>query len=87
LHAGYNGALTTLYARNPRDALARLETLYRLEDPDAPLALIHRQIADALDVIVHLARQRDGSHKIMEIVQAQGMEGDTVKLRSLFVAR
>jgi pilus assembly protein CpaF len=87
LHAGYNGALTTLYARNPRDALARLETLYRLEDPDAPLALIHRQIADALDVIIHLARQRDGSHKVTEIVQVQGMEGDTVKLRSLFVAR
>ena len=87
LHAGYNGTLTTLYARNPRDALARLETLYRLEDPDAPLTLIHRQIADALDIIIHLARQRDGSHKVTEIVQVQGREGDTVKLRSLFAAK
>lgn len=87
LHAGYNGTLTTLYARNPRDALARLETLYRLEDSTAPLPLIHRQIADALDIIIYLARQRDGSHKVMEVVQVQGMEGDTVKLRSLFVAK
>ena len=86
-HAGYNGTLTTLYARNPRDALARLETLYRLEDPAAPLPLIHRQIAEALDIIIHLARQRDGSHKVMEVVQVQGMEGDTVKLRCLFVAK
>jgi pilus assembly protein CpaF len=87
MHAGYDGTLTTLYARNSRDALSRLETLYRLEDPDAPVSLIREQIADALDVIVYLARLRTGSHKIIEIAQVQGLEEDAVKLRSLFVAK
>ncbi len=87
MHAGYNGTLTTLYARDSRDAISRLETLYRLEEPDAPLSLIREQVVSALDIIVHLAHLRDGSYKVMEIAQVQGFEGNTVKLRSLFVAK
>ncbi len=84
---GYNGTLTTLYARSSRDAFSRLETLCRLEDPAVPLSLIREQIASALDIIVYLTCLRDGSHKVMEIAQVQGIEGDAVKLRSLFITK
>ena len=84
MNAGYDGMLTTLYARNLRDTITRLETLYRLEDHTIPIALIRSQLASTLNIIVYLARLRDGSRKIIEIAEVQGLEGDAVKLRSLF---
>lgn len=84
MHAGYDGALTTLYANNPRDAIARLETLFQLEEHTVPIPLIREQIASALNIIIYTARLRDGSYKIMEIVEVQGLEHDAVKLKSLF---
>ncbi|HET9920624.1 MAG TPA: CpaF family protein, partial [Ktedonobacteraceae bacterium] len=79
-----DGALTTLYASNPRDAIARLETLFQLEEHTVPIPLIREQIASALNIIIYTARLRDGSYKIMEIVEVQGLEHDAVKLKSLF---
>ena len=84
MNAGYDGTLTTLYARNARDAITRLEMLFHLEDHNTPVAFIRSQIAEKLNFIVYLARLRDGSRKIIEIAEVQGLEGDAVKLRSLF---
>src|SRR5437588_2901661 len=43
-----------------------------------------QQMAAAFDVIVHIDRLRDGSRKIVQIVEITGMEGETVSMQDIF---
>jgi pilus assembly protein CpaF len=76
--------LTTAHANSPRDALTRLETMCLMAGLDIPLMVIRRQIASAVDLIVHQARLRDGSRKIVNITEVQGMEGEVVVMQDIF---
>jgi len=51
---------------------------------DFPIKVIREQIAGAIDLIVQQARMRDGSRKIVQITEVQGMEGDIVVMQDIF---
>ena len=87
MNTGHDGSLTTVHANNPRDCVARLETLCLMAGMDLPVGVIRRQIVSALDLIVQISRLRDGSRKIVQITEIQGMEGESVTLQDLFVYR
>ena len=55
---GHSGSMSTGHANNPTDMLHRLETMMMM-GIDLPLQAIQRQIASALDIIIHLGRLRD----------------------------
>lgn len=84
MNTGHDGSMTTVHANNPRDALARLETLALMAGLDLPLNVIREQIASAVDVIVQQARLRDGSRKVTYITEVGGMEGNTIVLTDIF---
>lgn len=84
MNTGHEGSLTTVHANTPRDALARLETMVMMAGFDLPIKAIREQMASALDVIVQIARLRDGSRRVTQITEVQGMEGDKVILEDLF---
>ena len=52
---------------------------------DLPLKAIREQIASAVDLIVHQNRLKDGSRKIVNITEVQGMEGDVIVMQDIFV--
>lgn len=52
---GHSGSMSTGHANNPTDMLHRLETMM-LMGIDLPLQAIQRQVASALDIIIHLGR-------------------------------
>jgi pilus assembly protein CpaF len=85
MNTGHDGSLTTVHANSPRDAIARLETLTLMAGMDLPLGVIRRQIASAVQLIVQQARLKDGSRKIIQISEIQGMEGDNITIQDLFV--
>lgn len=85
MNTGHDGSLTTLHANSPRDAIARLETLVLMAGMDLPVRAIRQQIGAAVDLIVQQARLRDGSRKVVQVTEVQGMEGDTVILQDVFV--
>ena len=85
MNTGHDGSLTTIHANTPRDTLARLETLVLMAGMDLPLQAVRAQIASALDLIVQQARIRDGSRKIVNISEVQGMEGDVIVMSDIFV--
>jgi pilus assembly protein CpaF len=87
MNTGHEGSLTTIHANTPRDALARLETLVLTAGVDLPLRAIREQIAAAFDLIVQISRLVDGSRRITHITEALRMEGDTITLQDVFVAR
>jgi pilus assembly protein CpaF len=84
MNTGHDGSLTTVHANTPRDALARLETMTLMAGLELPLSVIRRQIASAVDVIVQQSRLRDGTRKIINVTEVQGMEGDVVVMQDIF---
>ncbi len=84
MNTGHTGSLTTLHANSPRDGTARLETMCMMAGLDMPLLAIRKQIAAAVNLIVHLARLSDGSRKMTHITELSGMEGEIVTLTDIF---
>lgn len=87
MNTGHDGSLTTVHSNSPRDAIARLETLCMMAGMDLPLFVIRQQIASAVNLIVQQARLKDGSRKVVQVTELQGMEGENVILQDLFVYR
>ena len=87
MNTGHDGSLTTVHANNPRDSIARLETLVLMSGMDLPVGVIRRQITSAVDLIVQIGRIKDHSRKILQITEVQGMEGENVTLQDIFIYR
>lgn len=87
MNTGHDGSLTTVHSNSPRDALTRLETLCMMSGMDLPLLVIRQQISSAINLIVQQSRLKDGSRKIVQISEIQGMEGSNITLQDLFVYR
>jgi hypothetical protein len=85
MNTGHDGSLSTGHANSPRDILARLETMCLMAGVELPARAIREQIASALDLIIQISRLKDGSRKITNITEVQGMEGDTIVLQDVFV--
>jgi pilus assembly protein CpaF len=85
MNTGHDGSLTTIHSNSPRDCIARLETLCLMAGFDLPVTVVRKQIASAVDLIVQQARMSDGSRKIIQVTEVQGMEGETVVLQDIFL--
>lgn len=82
LNTGHCGA-SSGHSNSPKDMLSRLETMV-LMGMDIPLPAIQRQIASAIDIIVHLGRLRDKSRKVLQIVEVLGYENEEIQLQTLY---
>jgi pilus assembly protein CpaF len=84
MNTGHDGSLCTLHANTPRDALARAETMVLMAGYDLPVRAIRQQVCSALDLIVHIARLRDGSRRVIAISEVMRMEADVITLQDIF---
>ncbi|MDQ6600270.1 CpaF family protein [Bacillus salipaludis] len=85
MNTGHDGSLSTGHANSPRDILSRLETMVLMAGYELPVRAIREQIANAINLIVHQSRLKDGTRKITHITEVLGMEGDTIVLQDLFL--
>lgn len=87
--SGHGGCLTTLHATYPRDALSRLETMSLMSDVQLPLAAMRAQIASAIDVVVQVARLRDGTRKVSHISEIGSFDQDRgqYQIRDLYTRK
>jgi pilus assembly protein CpaF len=69
LNTGHDGALSTVHANSPDDALRRLETLALMAGVGLPHASIAEQVQRGIDLVVHLQRQADGSRRVTEVME------------------
>jgi pilus assembly protein CpaF len=75
LNTGHDGALSTVHANSPEDALRRLETLALMAGVGLPHAAIRDQLGRGLDIVVHMTRLRGGARvvaEVGEVVRAAG---------------
>ncbi|MBA7848249.1 CpaF family protein [Klebsiella sp. RHBSTW-00484] len=84
MNTGHDGSMSTLHANNPRDALARLESMVMMANAALPLVAIRRNISTAVNIIVQASRLPDGSRKVTNITEVMGMEGENIILQDIF---
>ena len=82
---GQDGSLSTGHANSPRDMLRRIETMVLMAGYELPLRAIREQIASAVDLIVHTARLKDGTRRIINITEVYGVEDDEILTQDIFV--
>ncbi len=85
MNTGHEGSLTTIHANTPRDALSRLDTMVAMANLNLPESAIRHQIASAIDVIVQVSRQSDGTRKVTSIAEVTGMEGEVITMQDIFL--
>ena len=85
MNTGHDGGMTTIHANSSKDTLTRLESLILFHaGADVPLRSLRRQVVDALDMIVHLRKDRSGQRLVEEILGLESMEGDIITRTTLF---
>jgi pilus assembly protein CpaF len=84
MNTGHDGSLTTIHANTPRDALTRVETMVAMAGMNLATKALRHYIASALDVIVQLSRQSDGTRKMVSLQEITGMEGEIITLQEIF---
>ena len=85
MNTGHDGSLSTVHSNTPRDALARLETMVLMAGVELPVRAIREQVASAVDLVVHLARLKDGSRRVTHVSEVVGMEGEIITMQDLFL--
>lgn len=82
-NTGHDGSLSTGHGNSPKDMLSRIETLV-LYAADLPLLAVRKQIASAIDIMIHLDRLRDKTRKVMEIVEILDCIDGEIEINKLF---
>jgi pilus assembly protein CpaF len=85
MNTGHPGSMGTVHANSAREALSRIESMVAMGATNLPSRMVREQIASAINLIVQVARLRDGSRKVVQVAEVVGMEGDVVTLQDLFV--
>ena len=83
LNTGHEGALSTVHANGPLDALRRLATLALFSGVALPFEAITEQVAAAVDIVVQVERGRSGPAAIVAIAEVHSERG-AVGTRPLF---
>ena len=83
LNTGHEGALSTVHANSPEDALRRVETLALMAGVGLPHEAIREQLGRGLDLVIHLARLGDGSRRVVEVSEVVRAAG-SVGVRELY---
>jgi pilus assembly protein CpaF len=85
MNTGHDGSLSTLHANTASDAVSRMENMVLMAGHNLPNQVIRKYIADAVDLIVHISRMRDGIRRVTQITEVTGFgEDGEVKTRDLF---
>jgi pilus assembly protein CpaF len=73
LNTGHDGGAGTVHANNPTEVPARLEALAALGGLDR--IALHSQLAAAVQVLLHVARDRSGRRRLTEIAILRHIDG------------
>lgn len=84
MNTGHDGSLTTIHANNPRDGVARLETLVMMAGFELPIKAIRQQVSSAVDVIIQANRLQGGPRRVTHITEITGMEQETVVMQDIY---
>ncbi len=86
MNTGHDGSLSTGHGNSVTDMLDRLETMVLL-GAEIPLMAVRKQIASAIDILVHLGRMHDGRRKVLEVSEVLSCRDGEIETNPLYVLR
>lgn len=84
MNTGHDGSMTTIHANTPRDALSRIESMVAMSGATIPPRNVRAQIASAIDIVVQLERQEDGTRRLVSFQEINGMEGEVITMSEIY---
>lgn len=87
MNTGHEGSMTSVHANSPAECLLRLENLYMLSGYDLPVKALRYQISSAIDFIVQIRRDKNGSRVIHQLTEVASMEGDKILLQDIGIQK
>ncbi|MCE2950932.1 MAG: CpaF family protein [Alphaproteobacteria bacterium] len=84
MNTGHDGSMSTIHANNTAEALHRMENMILMTGHALPTSVIRSYIADAVNVIVHTSRMRDGKRRVTQITELCGLENDAIRHQDIF---
>ena len=87
MNTGHEGSISTAHANSARHLLWRLETMALMSDVELPVSHVRSQVASALDVVVHMARLRDGRRVVFQIATVEGVRDGEPIVSEVFAFR
>lgn len=85
MNTGHEGSMTSVHANSPSECLLRLENLYMLAGFEIPLKALRYQISAAIDFIIQIKRDRNGSRFVHQVTEVANLEGDRILLQDVGV--
>ena len=85
MNTGHDGSMSTGHGNSIRGMLNRLETMY-LTDSQVSVDSVRNQIANAIDIFVHLRRDAKGRRYVEEVAEMTYYDGKDYKLNYLYKA-
>lgn len=82
LNTGHSG-MSTGHGNTVKGMLRRIEAMYVMGSP-MPVDAIRAQIIEAIDVMVHVGRFKDGSRRVIEIAEVTGYENGDYSLNTMY---
>jgi pilus assembly protein CpaF len=84
MNTGHDGSMTTTHANSSRDAFSRLETMVMMASQHIPDKVIRQMLSSAIHIVVHTTRLIDGSRKVTNISEVNGIEDDQIAMNDIF---
>ncbi|WP_263382148.1 CpaF family protein [Granulicella arctica] len=85
MNTGHDGSITTVHANNPRDAIARIETMCMMGNVLLPDKAIRAQIASSINLVIQVSRMSDGSRRVTHISEITGSSGEILSMQDIFL--
>lgn len=84
ISSGHGGTMAIIHAGSPQEVVTRIETMIAMSHVMLPVWVIRKQIASAIDIIVHQDQLSDGSRKITHITEVRDYKDNEVILNDIF---
>lgn len=84
MNTGHDGSMSTVHANNSQEAFTRLENMLLMTGHEFPPMVARHYIADAIDLIVHVSRMRDGRRRITQVTEILGVKDGRIDSQDIF---
>jgi pilus assembly protein CpaF len=86
VNTGHGGTLSTLHASSAAQAIARFTSCVLMSGIELPYRAIRSQIAEGLNLLVHIERGRHGERRVAQVLTVKGYDGalDRYHLETLY---
>lgn len=83
MNTGHSGSISTGHGNSIQGMLNRLETMYMMS-ANVPVYSVRNQIANAIEIFIHLQRDGKGMRKVVEVAEIDGFDGEEYRVNYLY---